>query len=192
MTLKTLQELAAENALGALNQSETIELAAAMAHDAKARAEVAAFIDTAAAMAAAASPRVTPSEGLRGRVLAGIAGVQQERVETEAPEGYRFVMGGDDGWDRTAIPGFRTKPLSEGPHAGRKVMLISLDAGASVPDHDHEGTEEIYMLTGHLQTEGRLLGPGDFVRAEAGTHHYVATSPEGCVALLILGPAMAV
>jgi hypothetical protein len=47
------------------------------------------------------------------------------------------------------------------------------------------------MLSGHLQTEGQLIGPGDFLRAEAGTHHYKATSPDGCIALLILGPAVA-
>jgi len=70
-------------------------------------------------------------------------------------------------------------------------MLMALAPGAKVPDHDHAGTEEIYMLSGHLHTEGQVMGPGDFLRAEAGTHHHEVVSPDGCLALLILGPALA-
>jgi anti-sigma factor ChrR (cupin superfamily) len=70
-------------------------------------------------------------------------------------------------------------------------MLTALAHGAKVPDHDHASSQEIYMLTGHLHTEDQVLGRGDFVRAEAGTHHHEVISPDGCKALLILGPTLA-
>ena len=42
-----------------------------------------------------------------------------------------------------------------------------------------------------IDAEGQVLGPGDFVRAEAGTHHHEVISLDGCTALLILGPTLA-
>jgi hypothetical protein len=34
-----------------------------------------------------------------------------------------------------------------------------------------------------------VMQPGDFLRAEAGTYHHEVFSPDGCTALLIVGPA---
>jgi len=194
MTRKTLEELAVAYGLGMLDQAEASQLESLIAHDAEALQEVAAFIDTAAAFAAASSPRVEPSIEQRARILAGIAATPQlhpKTAETSAPNGYSFLLNSSEGWEDTDIPGFRTKILSRGPHPGCEVMLIALAPGAKVPDHDHTGTEEIYMLSGHLHTEGQVMGPGDFLRAEAGTHHHEVVSPDGCMALLILGPALA-
>ena len=194
MTRKTLEELAVAYGLGMLDQAEASRLESLIAHDAEALQEVAAFIDTAAAFAAASSPRVEPSIEQRARILAGIAATPQldpKTVETSAPNGYSFLLNSSEGWEDTDIPGFRTKLLSRGPHPGCEVMLIALAPGAKVPDHDHTGTEEIYMLSGHLHTEGHMTGPGDFLRAEAGTHHHEVVSPDGCMALLILAPALA-
>jgi len=194
MTRKTLEELAVAYGLGMLDQAEASQLESLIAHDAEALQEVAAFIDTAAAFAAASSPRVEPSIEQRARILAGIAATPQlhpKTAETSAPNSYSFLLNSSEGWEDTDIPGFRTKILSRGPHPGCEVMLIALAPGAKVPDHDHTGTEEIYMLSGHLHTEGQVMGPGDFLRAEAGTHHHEVVSPDGCMALLILGPALA-
>jgi anti-sigma factor ChrR (cupin superfamily) len=194
MTRKRLEELAAEYGLGVLSPAEATQFEALVAHDAESRQEVAAFIDIAADFAAASSPIVEPSVELRTRILANISLTPQahrETTETAAPEGYTFLQNSSEGWEDTAFPGFRTKLLSSGPGPGHQVMLISLEPGAKVPEHDHTGTEQIYMLSGHLHTEGRVIGPGDFFRAEAGTHHHDVVSPDGCVALLILAPALA-
>lgn len=56
-------------------------------------------------------------------------------------------------------------------------------------EHDHLGAEEMYVLTGDLQSEGRSLGPGDFVHAEAGTHHRPLRSIGGCTALMVVSRA---
>ena len=194
MNRKTLEELAIAYGLGMLDQAEASQLESLIAHDAEALQEVAAFIDTAASFAAASSPRVEPSSEQRARILAAIAitpQLQRKTAQTSAPNGYSFLLNSSEGWEDTDIPGFRTKRLSRGPHPGCEVMLIALAPGAKVPEHDHTGTEEIYMLSGHLRTEGQAIGPGDFLRAEAGTHHHEVVSPDGCMALLILGPALA-
>jgi anti-sigma factor ChrR (cupin superfamily) len=194
MTREKLEELAVEYGLGMLDQAAAAQLESLIAHDADALQEVASFADTAAAFAVASSPRVKPSVEQRARILACIAAMPQlhrKPAETSVPEGYSFKLNGSEGWVDTDFPGFRTKLLSRGRHPGCEVMLIALAPGAKVPVHDHVGSEEIYMLTGHLHTEGQVLGPGDFVRAEAGTHHHEVVSPDGCMALLILGPTLA-
>jgi anti-sigma factor ChrR (cupin superfamily) len=194
MTRKTLEELAVAYGLGMLDQAAASQFESLISHDAEALQEVAAFIDTAAAFAAASTPRVEPSIEQRARILADIAAtpqVDRKAAETSTPEGHSFILNSSEGWVDTAIPGFRTKFLSHGPHPGCEVMLIALAPGAKVPDHDHAGTEEIYMLSGHLYSDDQFVGPGDFLRAEAGTHHHEVVSPDGCMALLILGPALA-
>ena len=64
-------------------------------------------------------------------------------------------------------------------------LLADLAPGARFPTHDHAGSEQLYILSGHLHTEGRIMGPGDFLHAEAGTHHGELHSPDGCRALLV-------
>jgi anti-sigma factor ChrR (cupin superfamily) len=63
---------------------------------------------------------------------------------------------------------------------------MEVGAGATYPAHDHAGYEELYVLSGDLETEGRLLGPGDFLHAEPGSHHNPLHSPHGCTALLVV------
>jgi len=194
MNRKTLDELAAGHALGALDADEQRRLETLLAHDPNARTEVAAFIDAAAAVAAAGAPRVTPSAAQRSRILALVkATPQKERAPAAAPlsQGYSVLADHLEGWVESGAPGFRTKLLSKGPQPDYQVYLIALEPGAKVAKHDHSGIEELYMISGHLETEGRLLGPGDFMRGEAGTHHHECGSPDGCVALLILRPALA-
>ena len=194
MNRKTLEELAAGHALGALAPDEARELASWLSHDVGVQREVAAFTDTVAAFAAAVCPPVTPREGLKSKILAAVAGVRQERQETaplvDLPEGFQVLAHDSEGWEESGVLGFRTKTLSSGPQPGYRLMLICFDPGVSYGEHIHEGIEEVYMISGHLETEGRLLGPGDFMRGEVGTHHRECYSPDGCVALLICRPAL--
>jgi anti-sigma factor ChrR (cupin superfamily) len=190
MNRKTLEELAAGHALGALDSSEAAELERLLAHDEKTRDEVAAFMDVAAAMAAGASPAVTPSTETRARILAAVAATTQAR-RVDAPacgqKGFRVTPRSESAWIETGLPGFRMKVLSGSPDAPYQLILAELAAGGRIPEHDHHGTEELFILSGHLHTEGYVLGPGDFFRAEAGTHHRELTSPDGCTAILING-----
>jgi putative transcriptional regulator len=194
MNRNTLAELAAGHALGNLDPDEQLQLDTLLAQDPSARLEVAALIDTAAAIATAGAPPVTPSEAQRARILAAVkAASQQERPVSQAPlsQGYTVLADSSEGWVESGMPGFRTKLLSKGPHPEHQVYLIALEPGAKVVEHVHSGIEEMYIISGHLDTEGHVLGPGDFMRGEAGTHHHECSSPDGCVALLILSPALA-
>jgi quercetin dioxygenase-like cupin family protein len=101
------------------------------------------------------------------------------------PEGFQFIRS-DAPWLPAPLPGARYKVLSASPAQAHILLMIELAPGALYPEHDHLGTEDMYVLTGDLQSEGRSLGPGDFLHAEPGTHHHELRSIEGCTALMIV------
>lgn len=187
MKCTDLQELAAAHAAGALDRVDLARAEALAAQDADVREELASLHDAAAALALALPCQQSPSPALRNRILARIAVTPQARPagKADAPAGFSFC-GRDEGeWQATPIPGLRVKPLSICHQKGYWTVLVELAPGASFPEHDHEGAEDLYLLSGDLVTEGRTMGPGDFVHAEPGTHHHALYSPNGCVALLI-------
>ena len=195
MNLTKLQELAAAHALGALDLADQALLEAALGAHRVVRTEVSAFRDIAASLASALSTPLAPTPALRARLLQRISELQPPE-QSASPEptastsenllaGFRFVMNDGTGWSPGPVEGLRTKQLSINPDMGYRVVLAELAPGGRLPEHDHSGSEELMVLSGHLQTEGRLLGPGDFLHAESGTHHHELVSPDGCVALLI-------
>jgi len=220
MTCKTLEELALGNALGTLNAEEKRQFERLLAAFPDQQSDAAAYMDTAATMALAASPRVAPPAALKDRLLASLPAKQVPAKSAEPaasstgikgwlksryfdllqpflslPESAKTHLEGMDltpaiitseaqPWSMTGVPGFRKKVLREDIQC--RIQLLQLDAGASIPDHDHDGDEDLYILTGHLQTEGRLLSPGDFLHFAAGSHHHEAFSMDGCHALMII------
>ncbi len=184
-----LQELAALHALGVLESSEAARLAAALAHDPDAQAEAAAIRD-AVLVLAQHGPQVAPPPGLRARVLAQIARTPQwpsftaGAVAPPAKPGFQFIRPADQEWQPTPYPGVRMKLLSINRATGYWFVQIELAVGGRFPEHDHDGTEDLYVLSGDLHSEGRVLGPGDFIHAEPDTHHGELYSPGGCVALV--------
>jgi anti-sigma factor ChrR (cupin superfamily) len=188
MNCTELQRLAAAQALGALDSAEAARLEAALAANPAARSEAAAFRDAAAALALARCEQVAPSSNLRDKILERVRQSAQTAPVMPAPEtppGFRFVLNDETGWQPGPLPGFRIKPLSTSRDMGYHMLLAELAPGAKFPEHDHNSSEELFVLSGHLHTEGRVLGPGDFLHAEPGTHHHELVSPDGCVALLI-------
>jgi anti-sigma factor ChrR (cupin superfamily) len=188
MNCTELLELAAAHALGALPPADAARLEAALANDRAARAELAGFRDAAAALAAAVTAPGQPPAGLRAKILDQAARTPRARASGAAPAtagGFRFVLNDDPGWVPGRVPGMKVKPLSVSRDMGYQVLLAELAPGTGFPEHDHTSSEELFIVSGHLQTEGRLMGPGDFLHAEPGTHHHELVSPDGCVALLI-------
>lgn len=189
MKCTDLQELAAAHALGGLPRADAARAEALAAHDEDVRAELAAFHDTAAVLAAGPPHDAKPSAELRARVLDRITRTPQARP-ANAPEptpGFTFRRHGDGEWQATPLPGVRIKPLSASPDLGHQTLLLELAPHATFPSHDHHGSEDLLLLSGDLVTEGRSLGPGDYLHAEPGSHHGELFSPNGCVALII-GP----
>jgi len=190
MNCTKLQELAAARALGALDPAETARLEALLADDPDAREELGAFLDTAVALASALPAR-QPSAALRDRILEQIARSSKPQPSTDAapapalPAGFRWVPDDGQGWTAAGLPGARVKLLSISTDMGYQVRMVELAPGGRVPEHDHPSSEEVLVLSGHLHTEGRILGPRDYLHADPGTHHGELISPDGCVAIII-------
>ncbi len=183
-----LQDMSARHALGVLEPSEVARLEAALALDPDAQAEAAALRD-AVLILALDCPQVAPPPALRARVLAQIARTPQGpalTVETALPPkpGFQFTRPADQPWQPTPFPGVQMKPLSINRETGYWFVQIELAPGGRFPEHDHDGMEDLYLLSGDLHNEGRVLGPGGFIHAESGTHHGELYSPGGCVALV--------
>jgi anti-sigma factor ChrR (cupin superfamily) len=188
-----LQELAALEAAGALDLGGRARLEAAIADDDGAQDEIRGLRDAMAAFATATTRPVAPTASLKEKLIARIrqtpqAGTQTRpasRPESRIP-GFSFVSTGDTDWVETSLPGLRARLLATNPREGYQVRLLELKSGAFIPRHLHaKGPEEIFLVSGDLQTEGRLLGPGDYLHSDAGTDHRELFSPNGCVALMI-------
>lgn len=211
-----LQQLTAIGALGALDGADLSKWRERLEHDPEARAELTRFLDVAGALAGLVAPRRpspsvrtrvlerirrTPQQGIsqdsgtqhgvgNGSSAASAgpgagAGVAPAGWAAAVPEGFQFVRS-DAPWLPAPLPGARYKVLSASPAQAHILLMIELAPGALYPEHDHVGTEDMYVLTGDLQSEGRALGPGDLLHAEPGTHHHELRSIEGCTALMIV------
>ena len=64
---------------------------------------------------------------------------------------------------------------------GRGVYAIRMEPGAETIAHTHRFNEDYLIIDGDLvEPDGRVLGPGDFVHYEPGTHHNSRTET-GCL-----------
>lgn len=196
-----LDELASRHALGMATTAEKRELARRL-HKASpaARARVEAYRSVPAALAASLPP-VAPPPTLKAAILsrAGAAQAAAGMNQGSPPpphlpadpaqstrEEFVFVPGNDEGWFDLPVPGARGKVLSRNSAAGYVVLHVRLAPGGRYPEHDHSGAEECFVLSGDLQTEGRVLRAGDFLHAEPGSHHEPLFTVGGVEALLIV------
>jgi anti-sigma factor ChrR (cupin superfamily) len=189
MKCTNLQELAAAHAAGALSRGDAAHVEALAAHDPDVRDELARLHDTTTAFVAGTSEtRSEPSAAVRSRILEAIRRTPQA-VPTSAPispaAGMRFLSRDQGEWVTTPTPGLRIKPLSISRDVGYWMFLAELAPGTRFPEHDHASSEELYMISGDLITEGHTLRAGDFIHFEPGTHHHELVSPGGCVALMV-------
>lgn len=188
MKPEELQELAALHAAGALDGADRARLCERLtAGDAAAWAELRAFGEAVARLAAARP--LPPPAGLRERLLRRI-GAEAPPVSPAAsapPPPFAFVNPATDGeWLPATIPGARFKLLSLDLERNFALLYAQLDPRTRYPAHHHSASEECYVLTGDLRTEGHTLHAGDFYRAEAHTDHEGLYSEAGCTALFIV------
>lgn len=172
------QEQASLYVMGLLPKQEASAFEAELPLDAELGAEVASLNNATVALALSA-PHFEIPVTAREQLMASVNSNSPPQL------GYRIVRGNEEGWQDTEVPGFRIKLLSVAPDMGYQTLLIEFAPGTSYPGHLHESTEQVFVLSGSLQTEGRLLGPGDFIHADAGTQHQELFSRDGCRALLI-------
>jgi anti-sigma factor ChrR (cupin superfamily) len=87
------------------------------------------------------------------------------------------------------VPGLAWLPLDFDEAKGSGLYLVRFAPGASSLPHEHVFGEAFIVLEGVLiDSDGRALKAGDFVRYAPGSRHF-STAPEGCLlAVHLRGP----
>jgi anti-sigma factor ChrR (cupin superfamily) len=92
-------------------------------------------------------------------------------------------------WQPIRYPGCYIKTLLIDKETGLLTVLLKMDPGAELPDHEHAMLEQTYVLEGRLVDKdgpesGLTCGPGEFVWRPAGSRHS-AWTPEGGLMIAI-------
>lgn len=92
-------------------------------------------------------------------------------------------------WTSIKYPGVSVKTLMMDKSSGLVTVLLKMEPGARLPDHEHTLIEQTYMLEGSLvDTDGPEPGlevkAGQFVYRPAGSRHAVI-SPNGATMIAI-------
>lgn len=101
----------------------------------------------------------------------------------------RVVHANEMEWEPIRYPGCKVKTLMVDPKLGLLTVLLKMEPGASLPDHEHALMEQTYVLEGRLvdsegPEKGLEVGPGEFVYRPAGSRH-AAYTPEGGLMIAI-------
>ena len=110
-----------------------------------------------------------------------------ETPNTSAHEGLsalssRYVDIESLPWQPTRWPGIEIKVLMEDKATGMITSLTRFAPGASLPDHEHVGIEQSYVIEGSLVDHEGACTAGNYVWRPAGSRHD-AHSPDGAVVL---------
>jgi len=95
----------------------------------------------------------------------------------------QLVRVNDLPWNKTRFEGIEAKTLFVDRSTGILTVLVRMAPGATLPDHEHVGIEQTFVIEGSLvDKEGPDAGlaceAGEFVWRPAGSRH-VAWSPKG-------------
>jgi anti-sigma factor ChrR (cupin superfamily) len=105
------------------------------------------------------------------------------------PLASRVVKANDMPWEKIVYPGCFVKTLMVDRKNGLLTVLLRMEPGAELPDHEHILMEQTYMIEGRLvdrsgPEKGLSVGPGEFVYRPAGSRHSAYT-PDGGLMLAI-------
>ena len=170
-----LEELAALDAAGALDEAEQREYRAKLSSaSAEERAAIAQLYEIAAQLALE-SATSEPPPGAR------------ERLMTRVDASRLYSLRANEGtWGPGPVPGTRIKLLSMDRARNSATLLMRVDPGAMYPPHHHSGGEDCYVISGEILVAGERLRAGDFHRAEPGSDHGVLSSETGADVLLVV------
>jgi anti-sigma factor ChrR (cupin superfamily) len=105
------------------------------------------------------------------------------------PLASRLVHVNDMPWEPIRYPGCYVKTLMVDKEAGLLTVLLKMDPGAELPDHEHVMLEQTYVIEGKLVDKdgpetGLTCGPGEYVWRPSGSRHS-AWTPEGGLMIAI-------
>ena len=127
---------------------------------------------------------VEPPAAVRERVMLAIR--RNVQLDESVPGAHESVTlrAAEGRWMRIA-EGVRCKKLSVDEARGTVTLLLELAPHAILPAHDHQGSEDSYVVRGSCQIGAVGLSEGDFHHVNRGAHHGdVVASAEGCTLLL--------
>ena len=169
-----IEALALADAVGALDRDEQEQLRVMVADlPADLQAQVAQLYAVAVTLADG-QPSVEPPPRVRQQLLARIA--RPSRYTIPASEGD---------WADAGLPGLTMKVLAVDRPRGLVTLLVRGEPGARYPAHHHSGPEECYVIRGTVHVDNRVLGPGDFHHADAGSDHGELYTPDGAEVLIV-------
>lgn len=170
---REIEILAAEYALGTLDQEKRTEVAHAATGDRALRDAIETW-EHRFALLEVTSPLETPPADLWNRVA--------ERVEMDEPTGLRsHTVYADEGTWNEVLPGARVKLLMADEEAGTRSYLMRLAPGVQLPSHQHVRMEECMMLEGDLTIGSLSLQAGDYHAILPGAAHRAGFSRNGCL-----------
>jgi anti-sigma factor ChrR (cupin superfamily) len=188
-TIEEVTERASLYALGALGADEARAFEAHLAEGCVACADEVRSFDSAVASLAACSPEAAPGPAPRERLTASLrAGGRttagEATPEPATPAGFVKIRAGEGAWDELEDGVFR-KVLFRDAGRGTITSLIRMRPGSKVSPHYHEGVEECVVLEGDIRSDADLFGPGDYLRAPAGSVHEQLFSRNGALLFIV-------
>ena len=91
----------------------------------------------------------------------------------------RFVEVAKVPWKSTPHRGVQGKPLLIERETGLMTLLVKMEPGARLPDHEHVMIEQTYVLEGSLVCGEGECKAGEFVWRPAGSRHEAWAGPQG-------------
>ena len=125
---------------------------------------------------------VAPRASLRERVLAQAA--NQGEPQRQMESAFTFLRASDLEWQEVS-PGTFVKVLHNDMVNARATVLCRMEPDSVYGSHRHAQMEELYVLEGTCHCAGRLMYPGDYHRAEAGSIHPPTSTETGSLMLVI-------
>ncbi len=196
-TSSSIEELAALYAAGALTDSERAEVERRIAiGDEMMLAAMRSWDEVVAALGTTLES-ATPDPRIKAALLARLQ-PEQTKQATRESDGRSVIdalaaripaqivhRADGAGWRSTGSPGASVRVLNADRKQGRLTTLMKIEPGCRFPAHPHHGDEECLVISGDMLDGDLTLGPGDYVRSAAGTHHDTLTTRTGCVCLLL-------
>lgn len=140
-------------------------------------------------LAAESMEPVNPPSALRAKLLETVRATAQTTLDESIPgEHESRTLRADEGRWTEIAPGARMKRLSKDLVRKTVTCILELAPNAIAPAHDHQGSEDTFVVSGSCRVGALGLYTGDFHHVEASAHHGdVVASAEGCVLLLTFG-----
>jgi len=100
------------------------------------------------------------------------------------PLDSRFVDVHELPWEDTKFEGVKAKTLLVDKASGLLTVLLKMEPGARLPDHEHALIEQTFVIEGKLVDPDGVCTAGNFVWRPSGSRH-AAYTPNGGLMLAI-------